>query len=74
MNIKVTLCGRDTKTTVSQRTYRLRNYRDLNDNRFMFFYHNNKRLNMITREFDSSMTQNTNGYRKLIDTYFEPHD
>ena len=73
MRVKVTLCERDTKTTASARAYRLRNYRDLNE-RFTFFYHNSRRLDMITREFDTSLTENTNGYRKLIDTYFEPHD
>lgn len=73
MKTKVTLCARDTKTTVSQRIYRLRNHRDLNE-RFSFYYTNSRRLDIITREFDSSMTQNTNGYRKLIDTYFEPYD
>ena len=72
MKVKVTLCARDTKTTASARAYRLRNQRDLNE-RFIFFYPNTMRLDSITREFDSSMTKNTNGYRKLIETYFE-HD
>lgn len=72
MKVKVTLCARDTKTTASARAYRLRNFRDLNE-RFSFVYSNSRRLDNITREFDSSMTQNTNGYRKLIETYFE-HD
>ena len=70
MKVKVTLCARDTKTTASARAYRLRNDRDLNE-RFIFFYSNSRRLDMITREFDSSMTKNTYGYRKLIETYFE---
>lgn len=72
MKVKVTLCARDTKTTASARAYRLRNFRDLNE-RFTFLYPNSRRLDMITREFDSSMTQNTYGYRKLIESYFE-HD
>jgi len=72
MKVKVTLCARDTKTTASARAYRLRYFRDSNE-RFSFVYSNSRRLDNITREFDSSMTQNTNGYRKLIETYFE-HD
>lgn len=73
MKVKVTLCARDTKTTTSARTYRLRNQRDLNE-KFLFYFSNTNRLNNITREFDSSMNINTNGYRKLIETYFEPYD
>ena len=73
MKVKVTLCARDTKTTASARAYRLRNHRDLNE-RFYIYFSNIRRLDIITREFDSSMTENTNGYRKLIETYFEPYD
>jgi hypothetical protein len=73
MKVKVTLCARDTKTTVSARIYRLRNQRDLNE-RFLFYYSNIGRLDTIKKEFASSINQNTNGYRKLIDTYFEPYD
>ena len=73
MKVKVTLCARDTKTTVSARAYRLRNQRDLNE-RFLFYFSNVGRLDSITRQFDSSMTQNAYGYRKLIETYFEPYD
>jgi hypothetical protein len=72
MKVKVTLCARDTKTTASARAYRLRHFRDSNE-RFSVVYSNSRRLDSITREFDSSMTQNTYGYRKLIETYFE-HD
>lgn len=70
MKVKVTLCDRDTKTSVSARAYRLRNHRDLNE-RFLFYYSNIGRLDTITRQFDSSMTKNTNTYRKLMDTYFD---
>lgn len=73
MKVKVTLCSRDTKTTTSARAYRLRNQRDLNE-RFLFYFSNVGRLDTITRQFDSSMTKNAHGYRKLMDTYFEPYD
>ena len=73
MKVKVTLCSRDTKTTTSARAYRLRNQRNL-DERFLFYYSSIGRLDTITKQFDSSVTKNAHGYRKLMDTYFEPYD
>jgi hypothetical protein len=72
--IKVTLSQGNTKTIPMLRSYKIREYKDLNEFRIPFFVFKNLRLDTIGKEFDSSMTKNTNGYRKLMETYFEPYD
>jgi hypothetical protein len=72
--IKVTLSQGNTKTIPMLRSYKIREYRDLNKFRIPFFGFKNLRLDTIGKEFDSSMTKNTNGFRKLMETYFEPYE
>jgi hypothetical protein len=72
--IKVTLSQNNTKTIPMLRSYKVREYRDLNEFRIPLFGFKNLRLDIIGKQFDSSMTKNTNSYRKLMETYFEPYD
>ena len=72
--IKVTLSQGNTKTIPNIRSYKLREYRELNEFRIPLFGFKNLRLDTIEKEFDSSMSKNSFNYRKLMETYFEPYE
>jgi hypothetical protein len=72
--IKVTLAQNNSKTIPSIRSYKIREYKELNEFRIPLFGFKNLRLNTIGKEFDKSMSENSYNYRKLMETYFEPYD
>ena len=72
--IKVTLSQGNSKTIPNIRSYRIRQYKDLNEFRIPLFGFKNLRLDTIGKEFDSSMKINSFNYRKLMETYFEPYE
>jgi hypothetical protein len=72
--IKVTLAQSNSKTIPMLRSYRIREYKDLNEFRINFFGSKTQRLDNIGKEFDSSMKINSFNYRKLMETYFEPYE
>ncbi len=72
--IKVTLSQGNTKTIPNIRSYKLREYRELNEFRIPFFGFKNLRLDTLEKDFDKSMSKNSFNYRKLMETYFEPYE
>ena len=72
--IKVTLAQSNSKTIPNIRSYRIREYKELNEFRLPLFGFKNLRLDTIGKEFDSSMKINSFNYRKLMETYFEPYE
>jgi hypothetical protein len=72
--IKVTLAQSNSKTIQNIRSYKIREYKDLNEFRIPLFGFKNIRLDTIGKEFDSSMKNNSYNYRKLMETYFEPYE
>jgi hypothetical protein len=72
--IKVTLSQGNTKTIPIVRSYRIREYKELNEFRINFFGSKTQRLDNIGKEFDKSMSRNSYNYRKLMETYFEPYE
>ena len=72
--IKVTLAQNNSKTIPTIRSYKIRDYKELNEFRIPFFGFKNLRLDTIGKEFDTSMKNNSYNYRKLMETYFEPYD
>ena len=72
--IKVTLSQSNSKTIPNIRSYRIREYKELNEFRLPLFGFKNLRLDTIGKEFDSSMKINSFNYRKLMETYFEPYE
>jgi len=72
--IKVTLAEIKTKTIPIVRSYRIREYKELNEFRINFFGSKTQRLDNIEKEFDKSMSKNSFNYRKLMETYFEPYE
>ena len=71
--IKVTALGNKTKTIPVMR-YILRNSKELNEFRIPLFVVNANRMNHLERDLDDTMHNNTNNYRKIMHTYFEPYD
>ena len=72
--IKVTLAQSNSKTIPNIRSYKIREYKDLNEFRIPLFGFKNLRLDTIGKEFDSSMKINSFNYRKLMETYFEVYE
>ena len=71
--IKVSLLGMKSKTIPVIR-YLLKNPKELNEFRIPLFVINANRMNHLERDFDDTINNNTNNYRKLMYTYFEPYD
>ena len=70
---KVSLLGRNSKTIPTQR-YGLKNSKELNDFRFHLFLTKENKMSYLERDLDSTIVNNTNNYRKIMHTYFEPFD
>ena len=70
---KVSLLGRNSKTIPTLR-YILKNSKELNEFRIPLFVINANRMNHLERDLDSTIVNNTNNYRKIMHTYFEPYD
>jgi hypothetical protein len=70
---KVSLIGRNSKTIPTQR-YALKNSKESNEFRFHLFVVKETRMNHLERDLDSTILNNTNNYRKIMYTYFEPYD
>lgn len=70
---KVSLLGRNSKTIPTQR-YALKNSKEINEFRIPLFVVSSNRMNHLERDLDSTIVNNTNNYRKIMNTYFEPYD
>jgi hypothetical protein len=71
--IKVSLLRMKTKTIPVMR-HALKNIKDLNEFRIPLFVVNANRMNHLERDFNERIHNNTNNYRKIMHTYFEPYD
>ena len=73
--IKVSLLGRNTKTNPVSRIYRLNSKREeLTQIKYPLLNFKLGRLNHLERDFEETIDNNTNNYRKIMYTYFEPYD
>ncbi len=70
---KVSLLGMKSKTIPAMR-YLLKHSKELNEFRIPLFVVNANRMNHLERDLDDTINNNTNNYRKMINTYFEPYD
>ena len=71
--IKVTALGNKSKT-LSVMRYILRNSKELNEFRIPLYFDKENRMYHLGKDFESAYKINTNNYRKMINTYFEPYD
>jgi hypothetical protein len=71
--IKVSLLGIKTKTIPVMR-HVLKNPKELNEFRIPLFVVNANRMNHLEKDFNQAIYNNTNNYRKIMYTYFEPYD
>jgi hypothetical protein len=71
--IKVSLLGMKTKTIPVMR-HVLKNPKDLNEFRIPLFVVSANRMNHLEKDFNDTIHNNANSYRKLMHTYFEPYD
>jgi hypothetical protein len=70
---KVSLLGRKSKTIPAMR-YLLKDSKQINEFRIPLFVVNANRMNNLERDLDDTINNNTNNYRKIMHTYFEPYD
>jgi hypothetical protein len=70
---KVTLLGMKSKTIPVMR-YLLKDSKESNEFRIPLFVVSANRMNNLERDLDETIDNNTNNYRKLMHTYFEPYD
>jgi hypothetical protein len=70
---KITLLGMKSKTIPVMR-YALKNIKELNEFRIPLFVVSSNRMNHLEKDFDDTINNNANNYRKLMHTYFEPYD
>ena len=70
---KVSLLGRNSKTIPNQ-MYALKDSKELNEFRFHLFLTKENKMSYLERDLDSTIVNNTNNYRKIMHTYFEPYD
>jgi hypothetical protein len=71
--IKVTLLGLKSKTIPVMR-YLIKNSKESNEFRIPLLVIKDNRLNKLERDFKDTIHNNTNNYRKIMHTYFEPYD
>jgi hypothetical protein len=71
--IKVSLLGMKTKTIPVMR-HVLKNPKELNEFRIPLFVVSSNRMNHLEKDFNDTIHNNANNYRKLMYTYFEPYD
>jgi hypothetical protein len=71
--IKVSLLGMKSKTIPVMR-YALKSIKDLNEFRIPLLVIKDNRMNKLERNFEDTIHNNTNSYRKIMHTYFEPYD
>ena len=71
--IKVSLLGMKTKTIPVMR-HVLKNPKELNEFRIPLFAVSANRMNHLERDFNETIHNNSNNYRKIMHTYFEPYD
>ena len=71
--IKVSILGMKTKTIPVMR-YLLKDSKQINELRIPLFVVNANRMNHLERDLDDTINNNTNNYRKIMHTYFEPYD
>jgi hypothetical protein len=70
---KVSLLGMKSKTIPVMR-YLLKDSKESNEFRIPLFVVSANRMNNLERDLDETIDNNTNNYRKLMHTYFEPYD
>lgn len=70
---RVSFIGRVSKTIQTSR-YILKNPKELNHFRIPLLIAKENRMNHLERQLDSTIVNNTNNYRKIMHTYFEPYD
>jgi hypothetical protein len=70
---KVTLLGMKSKTIPAMR-YLLKHSKESNEIRIPLLFVSANRMNHLERDLDDAMHNNTNNYRKIMHTYFEPYD
>jgi hypothetical protein len=52
----------------------LKNIKELNEFRIPLLVIKDNRMNNLERDFNETIYNNTNSYRKIMHTYFEPYD
>ena len=67
------MLGMKTKTIPVMR-HALKNIKELNEFRIPLLVIKDNRMNNLERDFNETIYNNTNSYRKIMHTYFEPYD
>jgi hypothetical protein len=71
--IKVSILGMKTKTIPVMR-YLIKNSKELNEFRIPLLVFKDNRMNHLEKDFNDTIHNNSNNYRKIMHTYFEPYD